>query len=218
MILLHPIRKTTPWRSKGFTLIELLVVISIIALLISILLPALSSARSSARQMSCLSNLKQIGVTFTTYAVDYDGYYPAYGGNVTPIGSSWYAMVTHQLSLEYPQAGAPNILLCLEAFNTYPVTPRRTYALNYTGTTGLVPKRIESFTKATQTALVVDAVANAAALNGDAVHGFGIGTYTTTPEYRHPKSLNCLFADGHASTISEDETILFGEYVLNYTE
>jgi prepilin-type N-terminal cleavage/methylation domain-containing protein/prepilin-type processing-associated H-X9-DG protein len=62
---------------RGFTLIELLVVIAIIAILAAILFPVFAKARGKARQSSCLSNLKQIGVAFLSYAQDYDECLPA---------------------------------------------------------------------------------------------------------------------------------------------
>ncbi|QQE12818.1 DUF1559 domain-containing protein [Planctomycetota bacterium] len=67
---------------KAFTLIELLVVISIIALLIGILLPALGAARETAKSISCLSNVRQIGLAMYTYTGNYKNFY-------TPLKSPW---------------------------------------------------------------------------------------------------------------------------------
>ena len=69
---------------SAFTLIELLVVIAIIAILAAILFPVFAQAREKARQITCLSNLKQIGLSSMMYVQDYDEYFmgsPYYGQN-----------------------------------------------------------------------------------------------------------------------------------------
>jgi len=57
---------------RGFTLIELLVVIAIIAILAAILFPVFARAREKARQTSCLSDQKEVALSWLMYAQDYD--------------------------------------------------------------------------------------------------------------------------------------------------
>ena len=60
---------------RGFTLIELLVVIAIIAILAAILFPVFARAREKARQITCASNLKQMGIALFMYNADHDQTY-----------------------------------------------------------------------------------------------------------------------------------------------
>jgi prepilin-type N-terminal cleavage/methylation domain-containing protein len=68
-------QRTERRSTAAFTLIELLVVISIIALLMAILMPALQRVRKQAWAVTCRSNLKQMGLTFSMYCEDHNGYF-----------------------------------------------------------------------------------------------------------------------------------------------
>jgi prepilin-type processing-associated H-X9-DG protein len=68
-----------------------------------LILPALAGARQAGRKAACVSNLRQIGIAMSGYAIDYIGYIP-YG----PVAGAF----TSPMDL-YPSTGAPTSLISL---------------------------------------------------------------------------------------------------------
>ncbi|MEO7718313.1 MAG: DUF1559 domain-containing protein [Capsulimonas sp.] len=89
---------------RGFTLIELLVVIAIIAILAAILFPVFAKAREKARQISCVSNLKQIGLGIMQYTQDNDENLPYARIDAAPV-TPWQGAI-------YPYVKSAQLFKC----------------------------------------------------------------------------------------------------------
>ncbi|MDG3004445.1 DUF1559 family PulG-like putative transporter [Paludisphaera mucosa] len=68
---------------RGLTLIELAVVVGVVAVLAALILQAVTAAREASRRVSCLSNLKQIGLALNAYA-SIERSLPNSGGALSP--------------------------------------------------------------------------------------------------------------------------------------
>jgi len=224
---------------QGFTLIELLVTIAIIGILAAILFPVFARAREKARQVSCASNLKQIGIAYMQYVQDYDETLPRYdAGPAKPTGSN------SLLKSLQPYIKNTQVYLCPSESAATAIDGGVHYSdynynlfLGYKSSTSTLaaakPYMITSLAGLTQPSLTVAfgeywpntgqswftgvmTSTGAAGVNcASSACSQGMATYPRYPTMRHSQGQNMLFADGHVKFYLT--TILPGNLGVGYS-
>ncbi|BDI30305.1 hypothetical protein CCAX7_23560 [Capsulimonas corticalis] len=106
-------------------MIELLVVIAIIAILAAILFPVFAKAREKARQISCLSNMKQLGLGFMQYIQDNDETWPGVNSGAVNYQGGWASQI-------YPYVKSTNVYKCPDESGIVAGIPYTiAYVMNY---------------------------------------------------------------------------------------
>ena len=216
-------------KREGFTLVELLVVIAIIIILAAILFPVFARARDKAQQTRCINNMKQMGAACALYEDDYDAYLPGMVTTGETYGYMWKDLMDPYIkSLKGGPAGyletEGEVFQCAsapieESAIAWQASRNIGYNLNLRRDTSTSAVKFPSSTlRLTETSQKdPDGDPNAADPGGSWWMPFpdpatAGGFYRYAPGW-HSGMNDCLWVDGHVSSIPRQRVMLTDNYV-----
>ena len=199
------VRNNTSLRS-AFTLLELAICVTIIAVLVGMLLPVINLVKRAATRVACGSNQRQVGLAFVTYALDWDGSYPAdsiLGQRIAARSPAWFdrlpsyadesSLRGHSVFQCPGWKNAPPTVFLSASPKSFKMNAK----LDDNGRSHFY--REGSVSDAADILLMVDAVAGETGMGQ-----WGHAVPSGVTDIRHAGGVNVLCLDGHTAMVAKD--------------